>query len=64
MMHSTMKQIATQNNHARPIFFSVPRNFEIFHDRLGQKDEIKEVTLRPEIWWHDAVYHEADHCMK
>ena len=31
---------------------------------LGQKDEIEEITLRPEIWWHDAVYHEADHCMK
>ena len=20
--------------------------------------ECKEITLRPEIWWHDAVYHE------
>ena len=31
---------------------------------LGQEDEIEEITLRLEIWWHDAVYHEADHCMK
>ena len=31
---------------------------------LDQEDEIKEITLQPEIWWHDAVYHEADHCMK
>ena len=31
---------------------------------LGQEDEIEEITLRTEIWWHDAVYHEADHCMK
>ena len=31
---------------------------------LGQEDEIEEITLQPEIWWHDAVHHEADHCMK
>ena len=31
---------------------------------LGQEDEIEEITLRPEIWWHDAVYHETDDCMK
>ena len=31
---------------------------------LGQEDEIEEIILRPEIWWPDAVYHEADHCMK
>ena len=31
---------------------------------LGQEDEIEEITLQSEIWWHDAVYHEADHCMK
>ena len=31
---------------------------------FGQEDEIEEITLRPEIWWHDAVYHEADDCMK
>ena len=28
------------------------------------EDEIEELTLRPEIWWHDAVYHETDHCVK
>ena len=28
---------------------------------LGQEDEIEEITLRSEIWWHDTVYHEADH---
>ena len=28
MMHITMKQIATQNGHARP-FFRVSRNFEV-----------------------------------
>ena len=26
---------------------------------LGQEDEIKEILLGPEIWCHDAVYHEA-----
>ena len=31
---------------------------------LGKEDEIEEITLRPEISWHDAVNHEADHCMK
>ena len=31
---------------------------------LGQEDEIEEIILRPAIWWHDTVYHEADHCMK
>ena len=31
---------------------------------LGQEDEIEEITLQPEIWRHDTVYHEADHCMK
>ena len=25
---------------------------------------IKEITLRLEFWWHDAVYHEADHYME
>ena len=46
-------------------------NFYAFHGTLkfsmiglGQEDEIEEITLQPEIWWHDAVYHEADHCMK
>ena len=28
---------------------------------LGQKNEIEEITLRPEILWLDAMYHEADH---
>ena len=28
---------------------------------LGQEDDIEEITLQPEIWWHDAIYHEADH---
>ena len=31
---------------------------------MGQEDEIEEITLRPEIWRHDVIYHEADHCMK
>ena len=31
---------------------------------LGSEDEIEEITLQPEIWWHDVAYHEADHCMK
>ena len=45
-------------------FLSVPRNFEIFHDRLGSGKWNWGNHIRPEIWWHDAVYHEADHCMK
>ena len=24
----------------------------------------EEITLRPEIWWHDAMYHEADYYLK
>ena len=31
---------------------------------LVQKDEIEEITLRPEIWWHDVLYHEVDYYMK
>ena len=31
---------------------------------LGQEDQIEEITLRPDMWWSDAIYHEADHCMK
>ena len=31
---------------------------------LDQEDEIEEITLWSKIWWHGAVYHEADHCMK
>ena len=30
---------------------------------LDQEDETEEITLWPDIWWHDAVYHKADHCM-
>ena len=43
-------------------FLHVPRKFSMIG--LGQEDEIGENTLRPEIWWHDAVNHETDHCMK
>ena len=32
-MHIIIEQIATENGHARSILH-VPRNFEIFHDRL------------------------------
>ena len=38
-------------------------HFCAFHG-IFQGDEIDEITLRSESWWHDAVYHEADHCMK
>ena len=31
---------------------------------LGQEDEIEDLTLRPEIWCHDAVSRNAYHCMK
>ena len=31
---------------------------------IGKVDEIEEITLRPEIWWHDAVCHNVDHRMK
>ena len=31
---------------------------------LVQEDAIEEITIRPEIWWHDGVYHEGEHCMK
>ena len=43
-------------------YLGVPRHFSMIG--LGQEDEIEEITLRPEIWWHDVVHHEADHCMK
>ena len=45
-------------------FLHVPWNFEFSMIGLGQEVEIEEITLRPEIWWHDTVYHEADHCIK
>ena len=31
---------------------------------LGQEDGVEDMILQPEIWWHNAVYHEADHSMK
>ena len=63
MMQSIMEQIAIQRGHARPIFArSVKLKFSIIG--LGQEDTIEEITSRPEIWWHDVVYHEGDHCMK
>ena len=31
---------------------------------MAQEYEIEEITLRPEMWWHDVVYYEADHFMK
>ena len=27
---------------------------------FGQEGKIVEITLRPDIWWYDAVCHEAD----
>ena len=27
---------------------------------FGQEGKIGEITLRPDIWWHDAVCDEAD----
>ena len=62
-MHSTMAQIATKMAMLRQ-FLSVSRNFEISMTGLDQKDEIEKITIRPEIWWHNLVYHEAEHCMK
>ena len=56
MVHSNMKQIAIQNDHGR-LFLHVPWKFSKIG--LVQEDEIEEITLRPEILWHDAVYHEA-----
>ena len=69
-MHSTMEQIAIWNDDARSIF-SVPRNFEIFHCMVGRPfDQVwgttlplylfKDFSYRPEIWWDDAQYDEAD----
>ena len=43
-------------------FLRVPWNFFVIG--LGKENEIEEITLWPEIWWHDTLYHEADHCMK
>ena len=31
---------------------------------MGQEPEIDEITLWPEIWWLDVIYHKVDHCMK
>ena len=57
-----MKQIATYNGSANFCAFRGTLKFSMIG--LGQEDEIEEITLWPEIWWHDAVYHVADHCMK
>ena len=40
-------------------FISVPQNFKISMKGLAQEDEIDEITLRPDIWWHEAY-----HCKK
>ena len=61
MMPSTMKQTATLNGHAQPIFVCSTKLSMI---GLGQEDEIEEITLRSEICGHDAVCHEVDHCIK
>ena len=31
---------------------------------FGQEDEFEEIALRPDISRYDAIYHEADHCVK
>ena len=45
-------------------FWAFNRTLKFSMKGLGQEVEIEEITLRPEIWWHDVVYHEVDHCMK
>ena len=70
MIHSTTKQIAIQNGCAllfckhgslkfpwNCLWYAWTR--KIIHFRKCEK-----ITLRPEIWWHDAMYHEADHYLK
>ena len=60
-----MKQTATQNDQARPIFgHSTDFSMKFSMIGLGQEDEIEEITLRPEVWWHDVVSHEVDDCWK
>ena len=59
-----MKQIATKNGHAWPIFLAFHKTLKIFMIGLGQEDEIVEITLQSEIWWHDVICHEVGHCMK
>ena len=55
-MHSTMKQTAN--------FCEFHGTFKFSMIGWGQEYEIEEITLRPEICWHDADYHEVDQCMK
>ena len=40
-------------------FCTFQKNFSMIG--LGQQEEIEEVTLQPEVWWHDSVYHEVHH---
>ena len=42
-------------------FLHVPWNFEISTKKTTHIRKCEENTLWPEIWWHDAVYHETDH---
>ena len=37
------------------IFLRFLMNFETVHDTFCQEDEIEDITLRYEIWWHDAA---------
>ena len=60
MMHSMMSQIAVKMAILGHFFLHL--NFEIFYDRI----EPGRCNLGNHIvaWYHDAVYHEAEHCMK
>ena len=65
MMHSTMKQIAVQNDCSRPIY---ARSTEIIG--LGQVSGttlprlLQGFSYRTESGWDDVQYHEAYHCVK
>ena len=46
------------------LFYAFHGSLKLAMMGLGKKDGIEKITLQPEIWWHDVLYHEADHYLK
>ena len=70
MMHSTITHIAIYNGYARLLLcihwtsiFSITGLDQVWR-KLTHISKCEEITLQPEIWWHDEMHHEVDHYLK